>query len=205
MREFERLVELVARLRGPHGCPWDRAQTHQALKGMLLEEAYEAVAAIESSNPEALQEELGDLLLHVIFHSQIAREAGEFTIFDVISKLNAKLVRRHPHVFGGPRARDAAEVRRRWEEIKQAEEKEGKTARLPALVAARKAQDRLAHSGCGLLQDKRLRLLLGPGSSEEEVGALLYRVVALARELRVEPELALHRFTEKEQGAHAAR
>lgn len=202
MQGFERLVELVACLRGHDGCPWDRAQTHQSLKGMLLEEAYEAIAAIESANREALRDELGDLLLHVIFHAQIASEAGEFTIDEVIEALNAKLIRRHPHVFGGPRAKDAAEVRRRWEEIKDSEEKEEVAAPLPALLAARKAQDCLAHSGHTLAQDDRLRLLLGPGGPEEEVGALLYRVVALARELGVEPELALRRFTQKELDAH---
>ncbi|HIC96568.1 TPA: MazG family protein [Candidatus Bipolaricaulota bacterium] len=202
MSDFERLVELVARLRSSRGCPWDRAQTHKSLKGMLLEEAYEAIAAIEGGDPEALKDELGDLLLHIVFQAQIASEAGEFTIEELIENLNEKLIRRHPHVFGRGRAESPREVRAQWEEIKRAEGKERHPPHLdpplPALVAARKVQDHLAELGD---QDKvriqdELRLLLGPGKPEEEIGALLFRVVALARELGVEPELALRRFIE---------
>ncbi|MCR4404110.1 MAG: MazG family protein [Candidatus Acetothermia bacterium] len=197
MREFERLVELVARLRGPAGCPWDRAQTHDSLKGMLLEEAYETIAAIESGDPEALEDELGDLLLHIVFQAQIAREAGEFDIEAVLEKLNEKLLRRHPHVFGGPEAKDAAEVRRRWEEIKDQEARKGALPPLPALIAARKAQEQSAYAGRGEVSGDGLRSLLGPGEPEEEIGKLLFRVVALARAVGVEPELALRRATER--------
>ena len=196
MSDFERLVELVARLRSSRGCPWDRAQTHKSLKGMLLEEAYEAIAAIEGGDPEALKDELGDLLLHVVFHSQIAREAREFTIDDVIDELNEKLIRRHPHVFGPQRAESVAEIRHRWEEIKRGEGKQAEVSmHLPALLAARKAQERLQLSNLGQeeIDHDGLRALLGPGDPEEEVGRLLFRVVALARELGVEPELALRR------------
>lgn len=207
MEGFTKLVELVARLRSREGCPWDRAQTHASLKGMLLEEAYEAVAALESGDLEALKDELGDLLLHIVFQAQIASEAGEFTIADVIASLNEKLVRRHPHVFGGAKAKDAAEVRRRWDEIKQAEGQRPSPLgpHLPALVAARKAQDYLADLGedQGKAWAQELKGLLGPGDPKEEIGALLFRVVALARELGVEPELALHRFTEKVLNEHA--
>lgn len=195
--ELERLLKLMARLRAPGGCPWDRAQTHESLKGMLLEEAYEAIAAIEEGDPESLKGELGDLLLHVVFHSQIAAEAGEFTIEDVIAGLNEKLIRRHPHVFGEGPARSVAEIRRRWEEIKQGEGRPDKmNERLPALLAARKAQERQANLGQEEVDHNGLKSLLGPGDPEEEIGRLLFRTVALARELGVEPELALHRTTE---------
>ncbi len=205
---FAKLVELVARLRSPEGCPWDRVQTHESLKGMLIEEAYEAVAAIESGDPEALKDELGDLLLHIVFQAQIAQEEGEFTITDLIESLNEKLVRRHPHVFGGERAESPREVRTRWDEIKRAEGRRPLDLHLPALVAARKVQDYLAD--LGKEQDKvqiqgGLKSLLGPGDPKEEVGSLLFRVVALAREMGVEPELALRRFVEKELDAHAPR
>jgi tetrapyrrole methylase family protein/MazG family protein len=194
--QFERLIELVARLRGPEGCPWDRAQTHQTLKGMLLEEAHEAIAAIEESDPEALQDELGDLLLHVLFHAQIARESGQFTIEDVVEELHQKLIRRHPHVFGKGKAGGVGEIRQRWEEIKRGE---GKTLQvsehLPALLGARKAQDRLANLSGEEVDHHSLKSLLGSGKPEEEIGRLLFRAVALARELGVEPELALHSAT----------
>jgi tetrapyrrole methylase family protein/MazG family protein len=197
MSGFERLVELVAHLRSSEGCPWDRAQTHESLKGMLLEEAYEAIAAIDKGDPESLKDELGDLLLHVVFHSQIAREAGEFTIEDVLNKLNEKLIRRHPHVFGRQREEDVEEIRQRWEEIKQGEGKRVEVdEHLPALLAARKVQERLGNLGRGKVSYDGLKALLGPGDPEEEVGRLLFRAVALARELGVEPELALRRATE---------
>ena len=198
MKGLERLVELVAHLRGPEGCPWDRAQTHRSLKGMLLEEAYEAIAAIDKGDPEGLKGELGDLLLHVVFHSQIAAEAGEFTIEDVINELNEKLIRRHPHVFGGRREEDVAGIRQRWEEIKQDEGKRIEVERhLPALLVARKVQERWEGSGRGRVDCNGLKALLGPGDPEGEVGKLLFRAVALARELGVEPELALRRATEE--------
>lgn len=205
MEEFARLVELVARLRSREGCPWDRAQTHTSLKGMLLEEALEAIAAIESGDPGALKDELGDLLLHIVFQAQIASEAGEFTIEDVITSLNEKLVRRHPHVFGGERIESPKEVRVQWDEIKRVEGKRPIDPDLPALVAARKAQDYLADLGedQGKAQIQELRGLLGRGDPRDEIGALLFRVVALARELGVEPELALRRFTARVLDAHA--
>jgi len=196
---FARLVELVARLRGPEGCPWDRAQTHESLKGMLLEEAYETIAAIDEGDPGALKDELGDLLLHILFHSQIAAEAGEFTIEDVLTELSEKLIRRHPHVFGPRRAESVAvaEIRHRWEEIKRGEgRRAGVSAHLPALLAARKAQEQLSNLGQEEIDHDGLRALLDPGDPEEEVGRLLFRAVALARELGVEPELALRRVVE---------
>ena len=122
---FERLVAVQARLRAPNGCPWDREQTHQSLRTYLIEEAYEVLEALDSGGDPKFAEELGDLLLQVVFHAQIAREEGRFNIGDVIREIQEKMVRRHPHVFGKKRARDAAEVLKNWEQIK-AEERKGK-------------------------------------------------------------------------------
>jgi tetrapyrrole methylase family protein / MazG family protein len=118
---FERLVALQARLRAPNGCPWDREQTHATLRTYLIEEAYEVLDAMSSGDDAKFAEEMGDLLLQVVFHSQIAAEEGRFTAADVIREVHEKMVRRHPHVFGEKRARNAAEVLRNWEQIKAQE------------------------------------------------------------------------------------
>jgi MazG family protein len=118
---FEKLVAVQARLRAPSGCPWDREQTHQTLRTYLIEEAYEVLDALDSGDSAKFAEELGDLLLQIVFHSQIAREEGRFTISDVIREIYEKMVRRHPHVFGETRAKDSAEVLKNWEQIKAAE------------------------------------------------------------------------------------
>src|SRR5467141_743634 len=121
---FEKLVGVQARLRAPNGCPWDREQTHQSLRTYLVEEAYEVLEALESGNDAKFAEEMGDLLLQIVFHSQIAREEGRFTVAEVIREIHDKMIRRHPHVFGKTRAKDSAEVLRNWEAIK-AEERRG--------------------------------------------------------------------------------
>jgi MazG family protein len=118
---FAKLVALQARLRGPNGCPWDREQTHASLRKFLIEETYEVLDAMESSNPHEFASELGDLLLQITFHSILAEETGAFTISDVIESIHSKMVRRHPHVFGDARAKDSAAVLKNWEQIKAAE------------------------------------------------------------------------------------
>jgi MazG family protein len=118
---FEKLVAVQARLRAPGGCPWDREQTHRSLRTYLIEEAYEVLEALESGNDAKFAEEMGDLLLQIVFHSQIAREEGRFTVADVIREIHDKMIRRHPHVFGETRAKDSAEVLRNWEQIKAEE------------------------------------------------------------------------------------
>src|SRR5262245_32185814 len=118
---FQDFVALIARLRAPGGCPWDREQTHESLKPMTIEEAYEVVEAIDGGDAEHLASELGDLLLQVVFHAQVAAEAGRFTILDVVRRVSDKMVRRHPHVFGDQRADTPAEVLRNWEALKAAE------------------------------------------------------------------------------------
>src|SRR5919204_562276 len=124
---FQDLVALMSRLRSPEGCPWDREQTYATLAPMLLEEAYEAFEAVEEARegrPEHLREELGDLLFQIVFYAQVAAERGEFTIDDVTERIHAKMVRRHPHVFGDVRVRDNDELLRNWEALKAEEKRE---------------------------------------------------------------------------------
>jgi MazG family protein len=122
--EFDKLVRVMARLRAPGGCPWDREQTHATLRTYLIEEAYEVLDAMDGNDDVKFAEELGDLLLQVLFHAQIAREEERFSIADVIQEIYEKMIRRHPHVFGEKRAKNAAEVLKNWEIIKQQERKE---------------------------------------------------------------------------------
>jgi tetrapyrrole methylase family protein / MazG family protein len=124
---FGKLVAVQARLRAPNGCPWDREQTHQSLRTYLIEEAYEVLEALESGNDAKFAEEMGDLLLQIVFHSQIAREEGRFTVAEVIREIHDKMIRRHPHVFGKMHARDSAEVLRNWEQIKAEERRNSKS------------------------------------------------------------------------------
>jgi nucleoside triphosphate diphosphatase len=161
---FADLVALMTRLRAPDGCPWDREQTYATLAPMLLEEAYEAFEAVEAARegrPQELSAELGDLLFQIIFYAQVASERGEFTIADVVDGIHTKMVRRHPHVFGGETAADTAEVLRNWEAIKAAEKKaagkdaaatdasllDGVSARAPALMEAHQLTTKAARVG----------------------------------------------------------
>lgn len=161
---FDEFVATIARLRAPDGCPWDREQTHESIAPNMVEEAYEAVDAIESQDPRHVREELGDVLLQVVLQSQIAADAGEFTIDDVCADVNAKMIRRHPHVFGEARADNAAEVLDLWDQVKLAEkavadleasdEQEGHTGLLdgvpnsfPALMQAQKISCKAAAAG----------------------------------------------------------
>src|SRR4051812_10602964 len=148
--EFERLCQIVAQLRAPGGCPWDREQTNESMVPQLIEEAYELVGAVRSNDIENFREELGDVLLHIVMHAEIAREAGRFGISDVLKEVSDKLVRRHPHVFGDREANDAGAVVKQWERIKH-EEKGTDThylaslpVALPALMRAQKAQKKVA-------------------------------------------------------------
>jgi XTP/dITP diphosphohydrolase len=206
------LLDLVAtetRLRGPGGCPWDHEQTHASLARHLVEEAYEVLDAIEEGTPEHLREELGDLLLQVVFHAQMAEDAGDFDIDEVARAITDKLVRRHPHVFGDLRVASAGEVVRNWETIKRDEE--GRTdpmagipTALPALQLAAKLLKRAAADGFAWPSVQgpvaKVREELGevieatePEHLEWEVGDLLFAVVALAGAKGVEPEAALRR------------
>ena len=209
--DFQTLVDIVARLRAPGGCPWDREQTHESLKRHLLEECYEALEAIDQGSPSQLAEELGDLLVQVAFHADIAREAGEFTLADVLAAINGKLVRRHPHVFGDSSVSDAREVELNWEQLKAAERAaqgvrqspvEGIPNALPALSYAQLMQDRVARMGfewedIGGVLDKlveeveEFRQAATDGERVHELGDLFLVMVNLCRWLEVQAEDAL--------------
>ena len=219
---IDQLIEIVAKLRGPGGCPWDREQTHATLRAGLLEEAHEVVAAIDNRDDANLREELGDLLLQSVFHAQLAAEEGRFTIDDVAREISTKLVRRHPHVFAADHCADSAAVLQRWEEIKRAEKGgapasalDGITGGLPALMHAQKTQKKAARIGFDWpdatpvfeklheeISELRAELSTGEATEreskiEDELGDLLFTVVNLARKLHLDAETALHRSTRK--------
>ena len=209
--DFRTLTELVARLRAPGGCPWDREQTHESLKRHLLEECYEALEAIDRGEPALLAEELGDLLAQVAFHADIAREAGHFTLSEVIAGVNDKLIRRHPHIFGDATASDARAVELNWEQLKAQERAaqgirqspvEGIPADLPALSYAQLMQDRAGKAGfdwpevAGVLdkvveEAAELRQADTAAARQHELGDLLLVIVNLGRWLEVQAEDAL--------------
>jgi len=214
--EFARLVDIMARLRAPGGCPWDRAQSREDLKPYLVEETYEVLDAIEHGDPSMLREELGDLLLQVVFHAQIASEEGTFSVEDVCRAINEKLVRRHPHVFGDVKADTPDQVLQNWEAIKSEEKAEktgGEAASvlsgvpkvLPALLKAYRLQQKAARVGFDWeerrqVEDKvreewaELNEAVAEGDKDhvrEELGDFLFALVNLSRFLDVDPEDAL--------------
>lgn len=219
MEEFDRLVGIFERLRAPGGCPWDAQQDHRTIARCSIEEAYELFDAIETGDAEHMREELGDVLLQVVFHSIIARDLGEFTLADVINGLADKLVSRHPHVFGDARVETAGEVVRNWERIKGRERGkerrksilDGVPENLPSLMAARKMQAAVSRVGFDW-QDPRgvldkIREETGElaealesgeqGAIAGEIGDLLFTVVNLARLCGVDPESALRAANRK--------
>ncbi len=208
LRTLEGLRRIVATLRGPHGCPWDRAQTHQSLRHYLREEAAEALEAIESADDERLAEELGDVLLQVFLHAQIAQERGAFSLEDVVYGITSKVVRRHPHVFGSAHAETPEAVVAQWEELKR-QEKGDKAESLgsvppimPALAQAQLLQGRAARRGFSwpspdgawqkvLEEMAELREARTPQERFHELGDLLFAICDLARLLSVDAEDAL--------------
>jgi XTP/dITP diphosphohydrolase/ATP diphosphatase len=225
-------IAIMARLRAPDGCPWDREQTFDSIKRHTLEETYEVFDAIERRAWPDLKDELGDLLLQVLFYAQMASEAGHFDIRDVAENLNAKLIRRHPHIFAGAEAADANAVLRNWEQIKQTEKKASQSAQtsmlndiprsMPALMEAGKLGSRAAKVGFdwpstdGLFDKLReeigeLKAELDPSSAtrsmaaiEAELGDILFTAVNLARHLKVDPESALRATNAKFRQRFAA-
>jgi tetrapyrrole methylase family protein/MazG family protein len=201
---FQKLVDLVAKLRVE--CPWDREQTNQSIKKNLIEEAYELLEAIEENDNEKMIEELGDLLLQVVFHSQIKKDEGSFDINTVIEKLIEKLIRRHPHVFGNSNVKTQEEVLKQWDEIKRKEKEsifDGVPKRMPALMRAVKVQNRAAKVGFEWENidqvwkkvEEELNELKEAKTQQEkvhELGDLLIAVTNLARFMKVDPEEALH-------------
>jgi MazG family protein len=221
---FLRLVEIVARLRAPDGCPWDREQTVDSLKPYVLEETYELLEAIDRGDPDAIREELGDFVFEAVFVAQLEAEAGRFTIADALDAIADKLVRRHPHVFaraeGEPAPRTGDEVRVKWEDIKTRERGgsprsllSGIPAALPALLRAYQIGGRAASVGFDWTravdvvdkieeEARELREVLtedraDAGRAEEEMGDLLFAVANLSRKLGIEPETALRKANDK--------
>ncbi len=214
---FEKLCEIVAKLRGPGGCPWDREQTHESLLPALIEEAYEVTEAAREKNDAHFREELGDLLLLVVMHAEIASETDRFNIDDVVRDISEKLIRRHPHVFGTSDARDSGAVLKQWEAIKRDEKKTDShylaslPKALPALMRAQKAQSKAARVNFDwtdvrdvvakleeeLGELKQAMASADPARTEEEIGDVLFAVVNLARKCRLDAESALQRGTDK--------
>jgi tetrapyrrole methylase family protein/MazG family protein len=216
---FAELVQIMEKLRAPGGCPWDREQTHASIKPYLIEEAYEVAEAIDSDNVTELRKELGDLLLQIVFHSEMAREAGRFTIDDVVRGINEKMVRRHPHVFAGVAVKDSDEVLRNWSKIKAEERKEeadrsalaGVPRALPALSRAHRLAEKAAHVGfdwpnaAGVLSKVREELAeleealqqQDNAAIEAEIGDLLFATTSLARHLDLHAEDALQRASDR--------
>ena len=211
MSDVSRLREIVARLRAPDGCPWDREQTHESLRAALVEECYEAIEAIEKSDDANLREELGDLLLHVVMHAHMAGERSVFTFEEVVEGICEKLIRRHPHVFGTGKAEDTTEVLRQWEQIKREEKgdrasvMDGLPASLPALMRAQISQKKAARVGFDWdeasqvfekveeeIAELKEAIALGKKRQiEEEMGDLFFTMVNLARKLGVDSETSL--------------
>jgi len=213
-RNFDRLVEIMERLRGEQGCPWDRKQTRDSLKPYLIEESYEVLEALEEKDPVKIKEELGDLLYQILFHAQISKEAGEFDIEDILTAGSEKMVRRHPHVFGDKKAEYADEVLKQWEAIKKAEKGderksvlEGIPPHLPALLRAHQLQARAARVGFDwehadqvfskvieeMKEFEEAFQAKDHRGMEDELGDLLFALVNIGRFIEVNPEDALRK------------
>ena len=217
-KSFDDLVKLMTRLRGPGGCPWDREQTLASLKPFVIEEAYEVVDAIDRDDRAALLEEIGDFLLEAVFVTEITREEGTFDIYDSITAIHDKLVRRHPHVFGDVEAKDAGQVLVNWEKLKRDERKaenksvlSGVPQALPALLKASRLTEKAARVGFDWRRTDdvfhkldeeiaELREAVDSGDTahvEEELGDLLFTVANIARKVNVNPEEALQSTNRK--------
>ncbi|NLO48700.1 MAG: nucleoside triphosphate pyrophosphohydrolase [Clostridiales bacterium] len=211
------LEKLVALLRSENGCPWDRIQTHESIRRNFIEEAYEVAEAIDQKDPEHLKEELGDVLLQVMFHSRIEEEAGNFNINDVADAICKKLVYRHPHIFEGTKVIDTNEVLENWEELKRLERNQETigsgmdhvAGSLPALWRAEKIQSKAAKAGfdwdditaaLSKLSEELEELktaVLNDSNKEEELGDLLFAAVNVARYISCDPEIALNASSDK--------
>ena len=216
-KNLEELISVIAKLRAPDGCPWDRAQTHETLRPNMIEEAYEAVDAIDEKNMPHLREELGDVLLQVLLHSQIASERGDFDIESVAKELKDKLIHRHPHVFGNTSVKDADEVKKNWDILKAEEKTERKSAMdgisksMAALMSAQKISKRAVKQGFEWPNEESLYECLYSEIDEfkqaekekdnihmeEEFGDILFAAVNLARWNKIDAEQALLKANKK--------
>ena len=220
--EFQQLVDIMARLRGPDGCPWDREQTVESLRGFVLEETYEVLDAIDRGDHDALRGEIGDMLFEGVFLAQIEADEGRFTVADSLRAISAKLVRRHPHIFGttGPQVKTPTQVVEQWEQIKAREQQDAGERRsilrgvpksMPSLLRAHEIGTRVAAVGFDWARATQVvdkieeevaelrRAIDGEGQAraEEEMGDLLFSIANLARKLGIEPESALRKANEK--------
>jgi len=215
--DFQKLLNIMEKLRGDKGCPWDKEQTRESLKPFILEEAYELIEAIESGDPEKMKEELGDLLFQIVFQCQVAKERREFEISDVIEKITKKMITRHPHVFGEAECRTSAEVIVQWEEQKKLEGKrresilEGVPEALPSLLRAHRLQNRAASVGFDwdkvgdalkkldeeVKEFKKALETKEKNEIGEELGDILFMLVNVSRFIGVNPEDALRKTIAK--------
>lgn len=216
-KNLEELIDVVAKLRAPDGCPWDREQTHTSLRPNMLEEAYEAVDAIDENDMTHLREELGDVLLQVLLHSQIASESNEFTLDDVAKELKEKLIHRHPHVFGTAKINNADDVLKTWDKLKSEEKTERKSAMdglsrsQAALISAQKISKRAVKTGFEWTNEESLydcvmseieefkeaEIEKDKNHMEEEMGDILFAIVNLARWNKIDAEQALLKANKK--------
>ena len=217
---LEKLINIMDKLLSPEGCPWDRQQNHESIKPYLIEETYEVLEAIDSGDKEMFKEELGDLLLQVIFHSAIAKNNGDFNINDVIDAICEKLIRRHPHVFADVKVKDSNEVLKNWEQIKKNEKTgekkrksvlEGVPKELPALLRAHRIQEKASRVGFDwdhvskamekvdeeLAEFKQACESESPERIEEELGDLFFSIVNISRFIETNPEIALQKTIAK--------
>ncbi len=218
--QFAALVDIIARLRAPDGCPWDREQTHASVRGNLLEECYEVLEALDEGDSKRLCEELGDLLMQIVLHARIATEAGEFELGDVVRSINTKLIHRHPHVFGSVKVKDSEEVLLNWQALKQEERADDTSIldsvprQMPALGYSQEIQQRVAQVGFdwedadGVIEKLaeevgEFKRAESQEQREHEFGDLLFTLANIARRLGIDSEAALrqanrkfyHRFT----------
>ena len=212
MNKFNKLIEIVKKLRSPNGCDWDKEQTHQSLIPYLLEETHEVIEAIENKDYDALKEELGDLILHVIFQADLASDKSKFSVDDLLSGINKKLINRHPHIFSNNS--DNSYKKGSWEATKKKEKNrdsvlDGVPKSLPALLLSRRIQEKAA--GVGFDWDNNNQVLdkvdeevselkesmIKNEGIDEELGDVLFSLVNLSRHLDIDPELSLKRSTEK--------
>ncbi len=213
--KFIALIQIMEKLRSEDGCPWDKQQTHESLREYLLEETYEVLESIETKNQDALKEELGDLLLQIVFHAQIASENKQFNVNDVIDSITEKLIRRHPNVYGNQKIDTPEEQEKNWEKIKRQEGREsvidGVPKELPALLRAYRIQSKAAQVGFDWKEiadvwskfkeeTSELQQAISEKNEnkiEEELGDLLFTLVNISRFLKSNPENALRRTIEK--------
>jgi tetrapyrrole methylase family protein / MazG family protein len=214
LSRFDSLVEIIAGLRAPDGCPWDRKQTHRSLREFVLEECYEVLAALDEGDNQKLCGELGDLMLQIVLQAQIAHEAGEFELSDVLTGINAKLIRRHPHIFGDVKVKDANDVIHNWEQIKQ-KERGGEVSILasvsrsmPALAYSQEIQRRVADAGFDWKDDqgvidklneeiKEFREAASPEHKTEEFGDIMFTLANVARHMKIDLEATLREANSK--------